>query len=97
MYKLDEIKYEYALYCDPGDRWGSAMVAFFDVAEELYRRAEYVPDEWRFSPGAAGPPDPEIEPPGFDIVLESDSDALVAFGNILHRYTRQLDYLGESY
>jgi len=84
--KQDDIRY---------DPWGTAMSAFFDVCEELYRQGEYIPFEWQFSAGAAGVGDPDTY---FAKEIEgSNPDELIKFGNLMHRYTEMLRRAGRSY
>lgn len=94
--KLQDIKSEYKIQADSGDRWGSAMSAYFDLVAELYYRGEDIPDSWQYSPGCAVDPR-EPDAYMYGIFQDADSNTLVKFGNILERYTRNLDRLGESY
>ena len=79
-----------------GDPWGTAMGAFFDVAEELDRQGEAVPDGWRYRPGVCGPPDYPESYFGQEI-SGSHPGELTKFGNLLYRYTAMLDHAGRSY
>jgi hypothetical protein len=91
-----ELKAEYKLQADSGDNWGSAMAAFFGVAGELWWRGETLPLHWEYSPGCASDPR-EHDDYLFTVFNECDTAVLYRFGNILERYTRNLDRVGESY
>ena len=94
-----EIKSEYRLQADSGDKWGSAMGARFDIAEELHRRDHDIPASWGFSPGAGSfgvSWEPETYFGGI-IQHDTDSSDLRYFGDVLARYTdllkrNDLDY-----
>jgi len=89
---LHEIKREIDSY----DQWGSAMAPFFDVAAELWWRGECVPSHWQYTPGMASDPrDPESY--FFELAGDSTNDELIYAGNVLERYTRNLDRRGLSY
>ena len=91
-----ELKQLHLESADSGDRWGSAMSTFFDVAGELWWRGADIPAVWEYSPGAASDP---REPDNylFDYLENTDTDILIQFGNVLERYIRNLDRIGESY
>jgi len=91
-----EILYEYKLQADSGDRWGSAMSAFFDVAGELWWRGADIPTYWQYSHGCAIDPR-EHDGYMFEILVDAETSDLLDIGNILERYTRNLDRIGESY
>ena len=79
-----DIKSEYRLQADTGDKWGCAMSAHFDVAEELYRRDADIPSSWQFSPGAMGVGEPDSYL-GI-ILMAADTADLLRFGLVLSRY-----------
>lgn len=82
-----DLKQEYRLQSDSYDKWGSAMNALFDVSAELWWRGEFIP--WDYSPGATDDP---REPNSYmaEVSADTDTDALLAFGRVLDRYTDQL-------
>ncbi len=83
---------------DSGDAWGSAMGAFFDLTAELWTRDDaIVPDEWRYSPGAAGgdPRDPDSY--FFEVFKSADTADLERLGAVLDRYTGMLRSAGRDY
>ena len=96
MVNLNELKSEYKLQADSGDKWGSGMSAYFSVAAELWWRGDDIPRHWQYSPGCASDPR-EPEDYLYSVFNECSSDDLERFGNILERYTRNLDRIGESY
>jgi len=93
MIDLTAIKAHYRETADNGDRWGSAMGAFFDVAEILYLEADgEVPDEWQYRPSPLlREVSDENKYSGYD------HEELAAFGHLLSRYTSILDGKGLSY
>lgn len=90
-----ELKSELMMSFDSYDRWGSAMSMFFDVAEELYRRGEDIPEEWQFRAGAGGVGEPETYEA--EIINDADSADILRLGRVLHQYTNMLKRAGESY
>jgi hypothetical protein len=97
-----DLKADYRLQSDGGDPWGSAMSAFFQVANEMHRRGMDHPQEWKYHPGAGrmeGPEDwTDENTPGFawECVHATD-DALEALGALLSRYIDKLRTAGHSY
>ena len=93
---IKDLKSEYMLTHDSYDAWGSAMGVYFDLCSELYHRDADIPASWDYHPGAASDP---REPEGywFDMLIDADTDTLLHFGRILHRYTSMLDTRGDSY
>jgi hypothetical protein len=86
--EYSDIKSEYRLQADSGDKWGSAMGARFDICETLHRRDADIPASWEFSPGAGlFGVDDEPETYFGEIIRDADSADLVRFGNVLARYT----------
>ena len=83
---------------DPGDAWGSAMGAFFDLAAELWIRDDaMIPDEWRYSPGAMGGDPREEDSFFFHVFAAADTADLERLGSVLHRYTDMLRTAGRDY
>lgn len=82
---------------DSHDRWGSVMIFWFVVADEVhYNRPEAVPATWGFSPGLGG------EPGSDDADLMADlhdvpTEALIGFGHALDRASQSLQAKGEDY
>lgn len=81
---------------DQGDKWGSAIIALFSVANEISWRGRDTPPSWQYQPSIAYD-SREPDSPLYDVCKEAKLEDLIHFGNILHRYTRNLDRLGESY
>lgn len=81
---------------DTSDRWGAAMLVFFEVADELTRRGTICPDAWNYKAGAFGPP---VAPRSFEyrIVCEASDADLQRLGASLNRWTDRLERAGESY
>lgn len=85
--------YEYRMQHDPGDAWGSAMGALFDVNNELECRGEETTESYR--PGAFGPyPVEEYSMPE----LEDASDDQLHYLRVrLERYVSLLKGAGKDY
>lgn len=96
FYSLKGWKSEYRLQADRGDAWGSAMIAFFTLANELYMRGADIPSEWGYSPGMVDDPR-EPEDYFYDMFRMTGEFMLLEIGNLLHRYTEHLKYHGEDY
>ena len=80
---------------DSFDAWASVMSAFFDVAGILYNRGDDIPADWGFRPGLG-----EVETSESylaEIAIETDSDVLRDFGNILSRYADKLRVADRDY
>ena len=88
---------DYKLSHDPGDAWGSAMGAFFDLAAELYNRGDDIPDEWGYRPGAMGGDPRDSDSYNFELFDTADTADLERFGALLHRYTDFLRAAGRNY
>lgn len=96
-YSYKDMVQEFKISMDSGDKWGSAIQTLFAVASELHHRAGYlVPSRWEYSPGASSDPR-DSEDYFYAICMDSDSYDLIRFGNLLERYTRNLDRNGHSY
>ena len=85
-----EIRSEFRLGYDSYDKWGSVLMAFFNVAETLDAWGEDVPAEWEFSPGLG-------EPEAAEWLDGFDADTLVDFGNVLNRWSNLLRSRGDDY
>lgn len=92
---VEDLKSEFKLHADSGDAWGSVMASLFDIAAELTRRGDDVPEAWQYQAGAAGPhPRDEYV---FDL-SDYTSDCLRTFGDdYLHRAVGILKRLGRDY
>ena len=88
--EMDDIKHEFRVDFDSHDPWGSVMGWFFDVAETLYARDAYIPEEWQFRPGRGESEESER-------LEDYSSDTLLQFGNVLNRYAAALESAGRSY
>lgn len=93
---MNELKSLFKEDFDPYDKWGSAMVAYFTVANEISYRGDQTPSSWGYRPAMASDPR-ESEDHLFEACENAKLDDLIHFGNILERYTRNLDRHGESY
>jgi len=82
----------------PIDRWGHAMSAWFDVAEEMYIRDINIPEQWKFNPGIGVLRGERNEGSLFKVFgIELTDDELIYAGRVLERYTSILDSAGMSY
>ena len=95
MQALAEFKAELRQRDLADDPWGTAMGAFFDVAEELERRGGDQPTEWQYRSGANGPPEAD-ENTMYDIT-EASTELLYSLGDLLYRYTNLCKYHGRDY
>lgn len=94
---LKYLKAEFRL-SDDGDSWGNVKQWWFTIADEIYfnRKNLRVPDEWQFKPSPMGPsndPDDYVT----NVVKDTPDEALMAFGNLVHRYARLLKSKGVNY
>ena len=90
-----DLKGEFALFNCDGDPWGTAMLWWFAVAEELECNRELsCPDHWQFKPS---PMDADNDSYEASIVNEYPDDVLFKFGNVLCRYTQFLKYKNMDY
>lgn len=87
---------------DPHDAWGSVMNWLFAVADVLYHHdPDLIPDAWQYHHGEGcdgntpDNPDQEIQD-GLDDGTWTPED-LVAFGNVLDRWSDMLRAAGEDY
>ena len=96
FYTYEDLKAEYRLMQDSGDKWGSAMECFFSLCAELWMRGAYDAPEWGYSPGIADDP---REPDGgyYEIFIDAQTDALQKLGALMFRYTGILEAAGHSY
>jgi hypothetical protein len=92
------LKDEFRLTYD-SDEWGHVMHWWFTVADELYwnrRPAVWLPEDWQFRPSPIGPVnDPDDYATG--CVTETETDDLLRFGHLLHRYAAKLKQAGKDY
>lgn len=95
MATVKELKTEFK-YTRTGDAWGETMGAFFDLAEYLFFRRENCPAAWQYKPGAAAT-DVDAENYWLELFEETETDALVRFGNILERHARRVRHAGLDY
>jgi hypothetical protein len=69
--------------------WGSTMLWWFTIADELYWREGYTPPHWEYRPSPIGPVnDPDDY--ATQVCVETGADALVFAGNVLYRYAKLL-------
>lgn len=80
---------------DDGDVYGSLMLAFFAIADELAHRGHTPPDEWGYRPGIGTTPDDD------DLyrvaIANTPSTALVTTGRRLDRLHADVVDAGLSY
>ena len=95
-YSYADVKGEYKLIEDSGDKWGSAMSCFFALSSELWMRGAYESIEWDYSPGLCDDPR-EPDDYFYDVFLNTSTAALQKLGDLMHRYTEALDRTGHSY
>jgi hypothetical protein len=101
FYSYQDLKAEYKLGEDSGDKWGSAMGAMFSLCAELYERGDSrsieALAEWQYSaPTCAG----DVREPDdgyYDLFENAQSSALLKLGALLSRYIDRLDKAGHSY
>ena len=91
-----DLKDLYRLLGDDGDCWGTALSAWFNVADYLYATNGDVPEHWGFRPGAMGcsvDPD-DVWFPTFE---DTQTETLERWGDVLMRYCRMLRTAGLDY
>jgi hypothetical protein len=93
---LKQLKYELRMGDINYDPWGTAMAALFDVAAELWWRGEDVPAHWEYSPGMVDDPR-DRDSCFYELATETDTETLTQFGNLLERFVRNHDRVGNSY
>lgn len=94
---IQDLKSEMRLCDFAHDPWGTAMSWHFAVAEQLhFTRATPVPEAWQFKPGMSYE-DQDFEGYEIEFVRLASDEVLVAFGNLLRRYTALLERKGLSY
>ena len=89
-----DLKAEYRLEHDHGDRWGSVMGAWFDVASLLHNRGANIPADWCYRPGACDPQEVSSWHEHWDCANDYD---LTKFGNLLARYAGALRAAGQAH
>lgn len=78
------------------DPWGTVMSWRFDLCDWITFEACFdVPSDWEFRPGA-GQCEPEADCPNYPYEDELQADVL-AFGELLKRYTDKLRQAGKDY
>ena len=94
---------------DEGDKWGSAMAAWFGCADALYAAGEPVPDTWEYQPGlGAGTlnPDEDYEAIALTNAVAGNDmphdhtftwDSVRHIGDVLARYAHACTNAGLSY
>lgn len=87
------LRAEFRAVWDPADKWGTTMGYLFDIAGELHRRGELIPDSWGYAPGLYVPTG-EAAYPG---VRRARADSLRKFGNVVCRLSTRIIARGESY
>ena len=94
---MSELKTVFYEDFDKGDKWGSAMIAFFTVANEINHREQNTPSSWQYRPSPVMGDQREHDDGMFEACENANLNDLIHFGNILERYTQNLDRLGVSY
>jgi hypothetical protein len=79
------------------DKWGTALNAHFSVCEELMYRGSDIPSVWEFRPGVCHVAARNYEEVWTEILEVETDEALIHFGNILHRYVHLLERHGHGY
>ena len=94
---LQQFKAELKTTLDSYDKWGSAMIPYFECANHLYYKdSSKIPEHWQYSPGISD--DPREEDDYFFELFDGCSiGELITIGNFLSRYTDLLDKNGHSY
>jgi hypothetical protein len=92
---LKQFKQEYKLIFS-GDHWGTALDAWFECAGRMNRRGMNIPDEWQYSPGAAGD-GTDKESYWYALFARCGNKQLTEIGNFLTRYCQYLKYKGKDY
>lgn len=94
---LKDLKNEYSLVNDPGDKWASCLGAHFDLCEYLHSKDIEVPYHWEYCPSPVASKE-ILEPSYFQELFEKcDNKVLINFGDLLHRYANLLRLNGEDY
>lgn len=100
-YTYKDLKSEYKMFEDSGDKWGSALGAHFDLCAELDHRAERDGVEamrsWQYRAPATLDDHREKDSYYYDLYIGTSSADLVKFGDLLSRYTEKLAAAGHSY
>jgi hypothetical protein len=100
MMYLKDLKSEYRLMADSGDRWGSVMLVLFDVCAEIDNRINENAvcgflEKVGYSAGLGGSHvECEI---WHEIFKDAHTGDLIRFGAILDRYRAMLVLAGEDY
>jgi len=93
-YRRTDVKYAFSI--DFGiDRYGHTMMALFDIAAELYDRAE-IPDDWQYITGAGLGDDDGMSPFQEDC-HNAETDELLELGELLIRIRDRCKREGKDY
>lgn len=89
-------------YLDVGDRWGTALLAWFDICEALTAVEFPVPTDWRYRPGAVQDRKPPASVLAGEIIRDIETqmtaaDEWVNVGRVLKRYVEACERAGLSY
>ena len=79
---------------DRGDRWGSVMSAWFDVAAILHNRGADIPPDWYYRPGAVA--EQEVSD-WHGHWCDADTVSLLGFGKLLSGLADEIREAGEDY
>lgn len=93
---VKEFRQEFKITDYKYDPWSECMSAWFECAAHLWMKGEHVPSEWEYSPGATDNPTEE-ENYWHEPFKASDSEDLLAIGQLLFRYDRYLRFKGKNY
>jgi len=97
MYGYKALKDEMRLLGDWYDPWGEAMGQWFKLCDVLtFERDVVTPAHWGFHPSPMGSTN-EDDDCYVDMMRETETDALIQYGNLLERYTRLCTHLGKDY
>ena len=99
MLEFADLKAEYRAISD-GDARGDCMGWWFRIADEIEfkREALEVPDAWRFRPSPMGSVyDAEEGDYVCEALREASDDAVMRFGELMHRLARALRHAGKDY
>ena len=88
--RIDDVKH---------DPWGTAWAWQFTVASVLhFKRETPCPTHWEYKPSPMGfDIDPLDNLTGYYAIGHATTDALLAFGELLHRFVRACEHAGKSY
>lgn len=78
-------------YSPSNDPFGTVMITWFRVADEMYRRGIKIPKNWDYRPGAGVLGERDLE---FEHLTNSE---LKTLGNFLERLVKRLIKAGRDY